>query len=291
VLPGDVDLLQVGSAALLTQILGLLLEELGETDDGVQWGPQLMRHVRQELALVLADLLQLAALGVDLVEQRDVFDRDRRLVSEDFEQLDLQADARARGKNDPESAGRTVASPPDQVSWLGLSTLIEHDPESGWATWVRIKSEARAELGSGHRAAMAFQWDDSPWERARFLAIRQAFIEEWQPRGGIESTLIDQMAQAHTAYLFWMTRAHVLTVTEGKQEDDKLKRDGYWQPPRVDTAAALDQAAAMADRFHRLFLRTLRALRRYTPPLVVQNVEQLNVGGQQVNVSQAGSGS
>ena len=213
------------------------------------------------------------------------FQRDRLGLSA------AEADQRARDPGSAEYRAGIIESPPDQASWFALSTLAEHDPEATWRLWERIQAEARAELASGHRAAMAFQWDDSPWERARFLAIRQAFIEEWQPRGGIESTLIDQMAQAHTAYLFWMTRAHVLTVTEGKQEDDKLKRDGYWQPPRVDTAAALDQAAAMADRFHRLFLRTLRALRRYTPPLVVQNVEQLNVGGQQVNVSQAGSGS
>ena len=43
----------------------------------------------------------------------------------------------------------------------------------------------------------------------------------------------------------------------------------------------------MADRFNRLFLRTLRALRdlrRYAPPVIVQNAGQVNVGAQQVNV-------
>ena len=50
----------------------------------------------------------------------------------------------------------------------------------------------------------------------------------------------------------------------------------------------MEEAAAMADRFHRMFLRTLRALRdlrRYGGPVIVQQAGQVNVGGQQVNVA------
>jgi hypothetical protein len=42
----------------------------------------------------------------------------------------------------------------------------------------------------------------------------------------------------------------------------------------------------MAERFHRMFprnVRALRDLRRY--PVVVQNAGQVNVGAQQVNVA------
>ena len=45
----------------------------------------------------------------------------------------------------------------------------------------------------------------------------------------------------------------------------------------------------MVDRWNRLFLRTLRQLRdlrRYTPPVVVRNVSQLNIAQQQMNVAQ-----
>jgi hypothetical protein len=51
---------------------------------------------------------------------------------------------------------------------------------------------------------------------------------------------------------------------------------------------AVEQAGAMVDRFNRIFLRTLRALRdlrRCPPPVVVQNAGQVNVGQQQVNVT------
>ncbi len=44
----------------------------------------------------------------------------------------------------------------------------------------------------------------------------------------------------------------------------------------------------MADRFHRMFLRTLRALRdfrRYAGPVIVQQAGQVNIGDQLVNVA------
>ena len=53
-------------------------------------------------------------------------------------------------------------------------------------------------------------------------------------------------------------------------------------------AQALEQAAAMVDRFNRLQLRTLRQLRdlrRYAPAVVIQNADQVNIGEQQINLS------
>lgn len=52
----------------------------------------------------------------------------------------------------------------------------------------------------------------------------------------------------------------------------------------------VNQGAEMADRFNRLFLRTLRQLRdlrRYNVPVMINNPQQVNIaadGGQQVNV-------
>jgi hypothetical protein len=72
----------------------------------------------------------------------------------------------------------------------------------------------------------------------------------------------------------------------------KADRDeGQWSPPRLSQAEAVDQAAAMVDRFNRMCLRTLRALRdlrRYSPPsVVVQHAGQVNVGRQQLNMAAA----
>jgi hypothetical protein len=53
---------------------------------------------------------------------------------------------------------------------------------------------------------------------------------------------------------------------------------------------ATEQAARMVERFHRLFLRTVRALqdlRRQAPPVVVRRAAQVNIGQQQVNMAAA----
>jgi hypothetical protein len=66
------------------------------------------------------------------------------------------------------------------------------------------------------------------------------------------------------------------------------KVGGKWEPPRVSVFQVVEQAGAMVDRFNRIFLRSLRALRdlrRCPPPVVVQNAGQVNVGQQQVNVA------
>ena len=60
--------------------------------------------------------------------------------------------------------------------------------------------------------------------------------------------------------------------------------------PYQSDAAAVEQAAELADRFRRAYHASIRALRdwrRY--PVIVQNAEQVNIaadGGQQVNVKQ-----
>lgn len=127
-----------------------------------------------------------------------------------------------------------------------------------------------------------------PWERARFLALRTELAQGWQPRNGVERQLVDTLVQAQAAMYHWqevlMARA-ALDVFETSRE---VKSQGKWTPLRVTDAQAMEQAAGMVDRFNRIFLRTLRALRdlrRCGPTVVVQNAAQVNVGEQQINVA------
>ena len=197
------------------------------------------------------------------------------------------AEAHAMASEPADAAGREqlLAGAPDQVSWLELSTLAAGDPDAAQALWTRIKAEARAELANGHRAARALEVDglSHPWDRARFLAIRRAFRDEWQSRGGIEDMLLDSMAQAYTQQTYWTARLH----ERANLEASKYKDEGRWTPPRVTDAEAIDQAAQMVDRFNRVLLRTLRALRdqRRYGPVVVQQAGQVNVAERQVNVA------
>lgn len=177
--------------------------------------------------------------------------------------------------------------PPDQVSWWTLSAAMERDPEAVRRAWERVKAEARAELQSGHRTARSLEWGRTPWDRARFLAVRESFTADWRPRGGVEAALVDVLAQSFAAYLLWTERLNLYHETQCQTEDVKQKNDGYWMPPRLGEARWLDWCAGQAEAAHRRFLMTLKALHelRRLPAVFVAGAGQVNVGAQQVNVA------
>ena len=68
---------------------------------------------------------------------------------------------------------------------------------------------------------------------------------------------------------------------EGTKQKRDIGRNGWWEPRTLGAAEALDQSAQMAERWQKLFVRALRALRdlrRHAPPVV------LAAPGSQVNV-------
>jgi hypothetical protein len=177
----------------------------------------------------------------------------------------------------------------DQVSWHGLDYLARQDPQKATRRWEEIKDAALDELRSGHRAAKAMEGDGPHcWTRAQFLAVRRDLMEAWQPGNGLERQLLDMLAQAQTAQLHWLC-VPTLRCTAGSQ---RQRAAGKWEALTVSDAEATEQAAAMVERFHGIFLRTLRALcqlRKVPLAVVVQNAVQVNVGTQQVNVNSPGS--
>ena len=80
------------------------------------------------------------------------------------------------------------------------------------------------------------------------------------------------------------------TTLEFQDEEADTLKGGHWRGPRVKDAEAVEQSAAMLDRFNRLFvrtLRTLRDLRRYAPAIHIEHAGQVNVAqGPQLNVAQ-----
>jgi hypothetical protein len=182
--------------------------------------------------------------------------------------------------------------PPHQVSWHGLNELAQEDPELAARRWEQVKAAARDELVSGHRAARKVEDHGAgPWERAQFAALRSALAEDWQPRGGMEWLLIDQLAQAYTEQERWLKLANLRLSLDASRHDMDEQRKGKWVPPRLTEAQSCEQAMAMSERWHGIFLKTLRALRDLrpaAPALLVGMAGQVNVGGQQVNVAGAG---
>jgi hypothetical protein len=117
--------------------------------------------------------------------------------------------------------------------------------------------------------------------------LRDAFRDDWQPRGGVESALIDLLAQSFGAYLQWSERLILYVDSQCETEDVKLKQDGYWLPPRVSEAKWMGWCAEQANAAHRRFLMTLKSLQdlRRLPSVSIASVGQVNVAQQQVNVS------
>jgi hypothetical protein len=177
-----------------------------------------------------------------------------------------------------------LKGPADQVSWCGLNALLRRDAEAATRRWEEVKEQALYEVRCGHRAAKAMEgYGSHAWTRAQFLAIRRDLMEGWQPRNGIERQLIDMMAQAQTANLYWLD---MLTLRSSCGSGRK-REGGRWEPETVSDAEAVEQAAAMVERFQGMFVRALKALRelRRQVPVVVQNAGQVNVGDKQVNIN------
>ena len=203
-----------------------------------------------------------------------------------YERVDEQLAKEAK-RYDPLESLRE--SSPKEVTWSMLLSASSQDPEAAMEEWEHIKEEARGQLERGHDAAKAIHLSETPWQKARFYAVRESFIEEWEPRGGVEQRLIDTLAQTYLAWQYWLNLLHQRMLMQADKEERDRKRRGGWTPPTLEEADAEEQAAKMADRFHRMFVRTLRALRdlrRYTPNITIQNQGQVNIGGnQQVNNS------
>jgi hypothetical protein len=173
-----------------------------------------------------------------------------------------------------------METPVRQLSWQQLSDLEEYEPGLSIRKWEEVKAEMQAYVDSGRLAADVLS-GKSPLDRAKYFALRESLARDWQPRNGMEDALLEQMAMALMRTLEWQ---YILSNWMGwldyDGKDDKM--------PRVSTDRAIERATEMIDRFNRMFLRTLRSLRdlrRYNNPVIVQNAGQVNVGAQQINVA------
>jgi hypothetical protein len=209
------------------------------------------------------------------------------------------ADARRPVPFDP------FAEPPEQVSWITLSTLLEQEPERGQALWQRLKNEAAEEYATGMRTARAVEppGRGRPWDRARFASLVNALRASLAPRGAVEELLVQQMAAVQEGWLRWQAIATERAEQDawegerdrrralenmGPAQRERYEADYGWLPPRLGTAEAIEQAVLIADRYQRAFLRLLKAYRdnrRQFGALIVAG-GQVNIGEQQVNLAQ-----
>lgn len=201
--------------------------------------------------------------------------------------------------------------PVEEWDFVDLLELYSFSPRAAEKSWESAKLEGRAEFESGHLAAnITFPegYMSALWNNARYLGVRESFIDEWQPQGGIEVALVDMLAQTYFQWQYWLEQTVMRSQTapreecyayqEWKRQHDKSNhpkswQEGYWFPSYVSEQQDIEHAVQMADRFNRIFMRTLRQLRdlRRYAPVTINNANQVNIaadGGQQVNVAKTG---
>lgn len=246
------------------------------------------RVVLEELAAFRSDLVETVSRHVEWL-----LDYDREA---DLPITPAEATTRARrpGSRD------LLEQEPQQVSWHDLANSMEHRPDHARAAWEHVKEAAREELRMGVRGARSVERTFSePYERAQYLVILEALREALGPRDGVEDLLVQQMAGAYEQGLRWQARAverveHESWAGERSRrwarenmrpaERERDDADYGWIPPRLSDAAAIDQAATLADRYQRSFLRLLRTFRemRGVVGALVMTGGQLNVAEKQI---------
>ncbi len=196
--------------------------------------------------------------------------------------------AKKRATASPKKAQHIIDNKPSsEIDWYDLNTVYRQGPEGSYTqVWNQIKQDALDTLKGGGFVSAAVS-EQSPWRKATCLAARDQFSEEWQPRGGIEQTLIDMLAQTFVKWQMWIE----MEVKWGALKDEYEWNDGREEPhsgPQMRYAESAKYAAQMADRSHRQFMRTLRSmrdLRRYNVNVTVTGAANVNVGPQQINVN------
>jgi hypothetical protein len=193
-----------------------------------------------------------------------------------------QAVERATHKVDEQRAAeifeRVMTQSSEVTDFDDLHKLWTHSPEDAEFVWRQMKQEAEREFMTGHLAATVFEpvdWMRSAWKRAKFLGVRDSFIDEYQPEGGVEVALVDTMAQAYFLQLHWTEEAVRRTNADPRRHSyeyeqwQRYKREaakaqmwdtGFWEIPYASEVQLQEQAVRMADHFSRLFQRTVRQL-------------------------------
>ncbi len=218
-------------------------------------------------------------------------------------------------KEEAKKAFRSMMRLPlESLNFVDLLELHSFAPRAAERLWENAKLEGQKEFLSGHLGAnISFPegYMKQVWNIARYLGVRESFIDDWKPTGGIEYSLIDMLTQAYFQWQFWLEQTVKRSLTREREQHPEYSRwmarreeeyrangwtDGYWFRPFVSEQQALDAAVQMADRWNRIYMRTLRQLRdlRRYAPVTINNPNQVNIaadGGQQVNISDGvGSG-
>jgi hypothetical protein len=202
-----------------------------------------------------------------------------------------QAQSYHDGDNSPEGRELARNRPAREISWYDISVLANGDIREALEVWGRVREAALFDWQAGMRSCDAVG-AHTPMERARFLVIRDGFLDGWRPQNDMERAMIEMLAETFDLFQYWTAIAHTRATEKHDQQKKDVSRYEHngWKSPYQSEADAIEQAHNLAKSYHRQFLNTLRHLRdfrRYSvsPPVIVNQGGQVNVGNQQVNVT------
>jgi hypothetical protein len=144
-----------------------------------------------------------------------------------------------------------LSLPLEDLHFVDLLKLQEVAPRAAEVFWERAKREGRNEFESGHLAAninFPVGYMKGLWNIARYLGVRESFIADWKPQGGIEVALIDMMTQSWFQWQYWLEQTVKRSQTEERREHPEYTQwqaqrqreykaygwaDGHWLRPYV----------------------------------------------------------
>ena len=181
----------------------------------------------------------------------------------------------ASGADSPNAVDNLRGMSFRKVSYHDLQSAAAQDAKQTFAIYTAMSECVKDHLEGGIFAGDALCLQ-KPYQRIEFAVVRQGFIDEWQPRGGIEARLVDMLTQTYLAWQFWLEMsidgARNLDMPSEQITKTKTAYDsGNWQGPRVTQKEWYEHATQMADRFNRMFVRVLRHILlplRSGPPIV-----------------------
>lgn len=185
---------------------------------------------------------------------------------------------------DDKNAQRIMSLPAERVHYMDMVKLQAKDPALAAQRWQSVRQRAKEFIRNGENQAHALSPSDeeSVWQLAKFMAVRESLAEGCEPRNGIEAELLNQMAQYHLQIMYW---TRILNERATRDVIVEIGIRKKLRPPEMSQAQMIAQAAEMVERFQRLFTRAHRAFQesRKRMPITVQNAGQINVAEQQVN--------
>ena len=191
-----------------------------------------------------------------------------------------------------------------QLEWAGIKSQEE---------WDKFKQEALEGYvrGSFFMERIGRYREVDPTLAATLLNIRQAWIEEYDVKTVPEFILLDMALVSYYHYLrinteigdlegsiewdYFMLNAPIKTATKKEANIRTFETTGKGENrARVEDLVdrLKENLLPLLDRFNRMFIRNLKALRdlkRANVQLNIGQVGQLNIGEKQINVSKGGT--